>query len=264
MSLLLTPVCRGVVWRPNRWCSVVNVLVPWLALLINPSSQSLIWYDLSYLLYMLISLQRSCLETQLMVQCCQRASAMARSVDKSIKPITHLHLEGLMKQVEMILEGSFCLPRYFFQVLQSTSVKLAITPQPRVNGEYLSVPSGSQLSVKVEGVIQHGSQPDRFRSVSGVVLTLSSQLTSRLTIENKSIPMKPGDGQVVLQQSVTPHRDFFTGQFLLALGGGGQHQVTVEAAVQDNSGNVWTTGPRSTLTVKTLEDSSTSRARTSF
>ncbi|XP_046685946.1 integrator complex subunit 7-like, partial [Homalodisca vitripennis] len=210
------------------------------------------------------SLQRSCLETQLMVQCCQRASAMARSVDKSIKPITHLHLEGLMKQVEMILEGSFCLPRYFFQVLQSTSVKLAITPQPRVNGEYLSVPSGSQLSVKVEGVIQHGSQPDRFRSVSGVVLTLSSQLTSRLTIENKSIPMKPGDGQVVLQQSVTPHRDFFTGQFLLALGGGGQHQVTVEAAVQDNSGNVWTTGPRSTLTVKTLEDSSTSRARTSF
>lgn len=34
------------------------------------------------------------------------------------------HLEGLTKQVEVILEGSLCLPRYFFQVLQSTSVKV--------------------------------------------------------------------------------------------------------------------------------------------
>lgn len=76
-------------------------------------------------------------------------------------------------------------------------------------------------------------------------------------------PAKPGDGQVMLRQSVTPHRDFFTGQFLLALAGGGQHQVTVEAAVQDNAGNVWNTGPRSTLSVKTLEDTSTNRPRTS-
>lgn len=64
-------------------------------------------------------------------------------------------------------------------------LQLAVTPQPRVNGEYLSVQAGSQLAVKVEGVIQHGTHPGRFRSVSGVVLTLSSQLTSRLIVDNK-------------------------------------------------------------------------------
>ncbi|XP_054272876.1 integrator complex subunit 7-like [Macrosteles quadrilineatus] len=209
------------------------------------------------------SLQKSCLETQLMVQCCQRAALTARSIDKSIKPITHLHLECLMKQVEVILEGSLCLPRFFFQVLQSTSVKLAVTPQPRVNGEYLSVAAGSQLAVKVEGVIQHGSRPGHFRSVKGVLLTLSSQLTSRP--QATSTDTKSGDGGVVLWQSVTPHRDFFTAQFLLALGAGGQHTVTVEAAVQDDGGNVWTTGPRQTLNVKSTDDASTSRTpRTSF
>lgn len=88
---------------------------------------------------------------------------------------------------------------------------------------------------------------------------------SFILFQNTSLGLlKPGDGQVTLCQSVTPHRDFFTGQFLLALAGSGQHQVTVEAAVQDDAGNVWNTGPRSTLTVKTLDESCNSRTRTSF
>lgn len=68
----------------------------------------------------------------------------------------------------------------------------------------------------------------------------------------------------MLKQSVTPHRDFFTAQFLLALGSGGQHQVIVEAAVEDKNGNVWNTGPRTTLAVKAHEDPSSSKARTSY
>lgn len=62
--------------------------------------------------------------------------------------------------------------------------QLAITPQPRVNGEYLNVQAGAQLAVKVEGVIQHGAYPGRFRTVSGVVLTLSTQ-PSRPPSDNK-------------------------------------------------------------------------------
>lgn len=60
---------------------------------------------------------------------------------------------------------------------------------------------------------------------------------------------------------MTPHRDFFTAQFLLALGGGGQHQVVVEAAVVDKSGSVWNTGPRTTLAVKSHEEATASRNR---
>lgn len=72
------------------------------------------------------------------------------------------------------------------------------------------------------------------------------------------------DTGVFLRQSVTPHRDFFTGQFLLALSSGGQHQVVVEASVEDGAGNVWNTGPKSTLAVKAHEDASSSRSRSSF
>uniref|UniRef100_A0A1B6DJT3 Integrator complex subunit 7 n=1 Tax=Clastoptera arizonana TaxID=38151 RepID=A0A1B6DJT3_9HEMI len=204
------------------------------------------------------NVRSDCLETQLMMRSCTYASMISRSVDKSIKPISHLHIESLLKQVEVIIEGTLCMPRYFFQVLQSTSVKLAISPQPRVNGEWINVQSGSQLAVKVEGVIQHGARPGLFRSVSGVVLTLSSQLTSRPNHESKV------DTGVFLRQSVVPHRDFFTGQFLLVLNSGGQHQVVVEAAVEDDAGNVWNTGPKSTLAVKAHEDTSSSRSRTSF
>lgn len=85
-------------------------------------------------------------------------------------------MECLIKHVQVISKASLSIPRYFFQVLQSTSVKLAISPQPRVAGEFISVQPGSQLAVKVEGVIQHGRKPGLFRTVNGVIITVTSQL----------------------------------------------------------------------------------------
>lgn len=73
------------------------------------------------------------------------------------------------------MNASLPVPRFFFQVMQSTSVKLAISPQPRVLGEFISVQSGSQLAVKVEGVIQHGQKPGLFRKVKEVIITVTSQ-----------------------------------------------------------------------------------------
>lgn len=55
-------------------------------------------------------------------------------------------------------------------------------------------------------------------------------------------------------QTVTPHKDFFTAQFLLAFPRGGQYILAIEAAVVDEYSNVWKTGPRSTLTVKVPEE----------
>ncbi|RZF40032.1 hypothetical protein LSTR_LSTR002435 [Laodelphax striatellus] len=208
-----------------------------------------------------IDIATSCLETQLMIYSCQAVSSIRRAMDPSLKPITHHHIEVLTKQVEILIKGPLCLPRYFFQVLQSTSVKLAVSPQPRVNGEWISVPSGSQLAVKVEGVIVHGTtRRGPFRSVEGVVLNLNSQQTVRPTNHEGKII----DNNISLRQSVVPHRDFFTAQFLLALSGGGQHQVVVEAAVVDRDANIWNTGPRTTLAVKSHEDANAARARTNF
>jgi len=73
-----------------------------------------------------------------------------------------------------------------------------------------------------------------------------------------------------LQQTVTPHRDFFACEFLLSLGiprptivptnsagnagSSGQYQITASASILDKDGNVWKCGPRSTLPVKVHEE----------
>lgn len=90
--------------------------------------------------------------------------------------------------VEVLAAASLPIPRFFFQVLQSTSVKLSISPQPRVMGEFISVQSGSQLAVKVEGVIQHGHKPGLFRKVEGVIVTVTSQFQP--SNKNKDIDLK--------------------------------------------------------------------------
>lgn len=77
-----------------------------------------------------------------------------------------------------------------------------------------------------------------------------------------------------MQQTVTPHRDFFACEFLLSLGipgsaiapcaagtiaasnpaSGGQYQITASASILDKDGNVWKCGPRSTLPVRVHEE----------
>lgn len=59
------------------------------------------------------------------------------------------------------------------------SFQLAVSPQPRVLGENISVQGGSQLAIKVEGVIQHGKRPGLFRQVNRVIVSVSSQLQAR-------------------------------------------------------------------------------------
>lgn len=90
------------------------------------------------------------------------------------------HADSLINQVTILANTSLCIPRYFYQVLQSTTVKLSITPQPRVLGESVSVPHGSQLAVKVEGVVQHGGKPGLFRSVKEVIVTVTSVPQTRI------------------------------------------------------------------------------------
>nr|XP_023026136.1 integrator complex subunit 7 [Leptinotarsa decemlineata] len=162
-------------------------------------------------------------------------------------------VEILKKIVELLANASLPIPKYFFQVLQSTSVKLAISPQPRVLGEFISVQAGSQLAVKVEGVIQHGMKPGLFRRIEEVVITVTSQLQNNP--KNKEVLDPKLLEQVsVLTQTVTPHKDFFRAQFLLAFPRGGQYLLVVEASVIDERSNTWKTGPRSTLTVKVPEE----------
>lgn len=173
------------------------------------------------------------------------------------KTITNRHTELILNQLEMLMQMPICMPRFFYQVLQNTSIKLSISPQPRNAGDPVTVQPGSSLVVKVEGVIQHhGKTPSLYRSVDSVQLTLTSQLTSPKTND-----FKTGSDIITLTQTVKPHRDFLTGNFMIPLtnapatiapgqfnpaqASGGTWQVTLEACVIDRDSVVWNTGPKS-------------------
>jgi len=181
------------------------------------------------------------LEIQLIVKCRQELLEIMSTVKE--KAITHKHIRSLKNQASLLVITPMCFPRYFFQTLQSTTITLAVSPQPRVNGEPITVNMGSNFVVKVEGVVQHGTKA-KFRKVDGIQLTVMSQLVTR------NHDTRPSEGTLMLTQTVKPHKDFFASEFCLSFNQGSQHQVHIEAALIDDTASVWQIGVRSTLTIK--------------
>ena len=161
------------------------------------------------------------------------------------KSITNVHTDVILKQIEMAIKSPVCIPRFFFQVQQSTSIKLSMSPFPRVAGEAILVQPGHNLVVKVEGVIQNsGAKPCFYRSIESVQLTLTSQL-----LTPRALDVKPLNDTITLVQTTKPSRDFLSANFLLSLNQNGssgqQWQVTLEACIVDCNGVLWNTlGPK--------------------
>ena len=79
----------------------------------------------------------------------------------------------------------------------SLCLQLAISPQASSSGEPVLVRSDTNLTLKVEGVIQRGERPSLFRSVHAVSVTVTTNLVSRAPIQqvaanNKVRPAKSG------------------------------------------------------------------------
>uniref|UniRef100_A0AAQ4P8Z8 Integrator complex subunit 7 n=1 Tax=Gasterosteus aculeatus aculeatus TaxID=481459 RepID=A0AAQ4P8Z8_GASAC len=128
---------------------------------------------------------------------------------------------------------------------------LALSPSPRTPNEAIPVQSSQQLTLKVEGVVQHGSTPGLFRKIQSVCLNVTSVLQSKAGADFK-VPLDTKTNEI--EQRVGPHNDYFSTQFLLNFSVLGTHTVTVEASVVDESGTEWKTGPKTTVSVKSLED----------
>uniref|UniRef100_A0A8C2IN31 Integrator complex subunit 7 n=1 Tax=Cyprinus carpio TaxID=7962 RepID=A0A8C2IN31_CYPCA len=166
-------------------------------------------------------------------------------------PVSYLHTGCLCDAVIAILKVPLSFQRYFFQKLQSTSIKLAFSPSPRTPNEPIPVQNNQQLTLKVEGVVQHGSSPGMFRKIQAVCLKVSSTLQTKPGSDIK-IPLDSKSNEI--EQKVEPHNDYFSTQFLLNFSILGTHTVSVEASVVDTSGIEWKTGPKTTVSVKSLED----------
>eukprot|EP00099_Drosophila_melanogaster_P021203 NP_648352.2 deflated [Drosophila melanogaster] len=199
-------------------------------------------------------------ETRYFAASCQRMEQMQKNLPQepaNAKTISNRHLDVIIAQIEIITKTPLCLPRYFFQILQSTQIKLSVSPQPRSATEPVNVQSGSNLVIKVEGVLQHFSkQKKHFRRVESVQLSLTSQLITPPPRSSQELPKQGANDTVTLNQIVKPQRDFLSGSFLLPISNGGHFQVTLETFVVDENGITWCTGPKSSMVVRVLEDPS--------
>uniref|UniRef100_H3CZJ0 Integrator complex subunit 7 n=1 Tax=Tetraodon nigroviridis TaxID=99883 RepID=H3CZJ0_TETNG len=153
---------------------------------------------------------------------------------KKHPPVSFLHTGCLCDAVIALLKVPLSFQRYFFQKLQSTSIKLAFSPSRRTTSE----------AIPVGGVVQHGSTPDLFRRIRVSCMDVSPKIY-RIALDSKTNE---------IEQRVEPHNDYFSTQFLLNFSILGTHTVTVEASVVDESGIEWKTGPKTTVSVKSLED----------
>nr|XP_061806639.1 integrator complex subunit 7-like isoform X2 [Nerophis lumbriciformis] len=162
------------------------------------------------------------------------------------------HTGCLCDAIIALLKVPLSFQRYFFQKLQSTSIKLALSPSPRTPNEPIPVQNNQQLTLKVEGVVQHGSSPGLFRKIQSVCLNVTSTLQSKGPGADYKIMLDSTTNEI--EQRVEPHNDYFSTQFLLNFSILGTHAVSVEASVVDESGIEWKTGPKTTLAVKSMED----------
>ena len=87
-----------------------------------------------------------------------------------------------MEVVAQITSHPLPYPRFFYQSLQQTKLKLAITPQPRAAGEPVTVDTSQYMAVTVEGVIQRsGGAGGHPTEVAGVLVQLNCSMQRSLS-----------------------------------------------------------------------------------
>lgn len=180
------------------------------------------------------------------------------SLNRKFTPVSYMHTACLCNAVIALLKVPLSFQRYFFQKLQSTSIKLALSPSPRTPAETIMVQNNQQQALKVEGVVQHGSKPGLFRKIQAICLNVSSTLQSKSGQDFK-LPIDSLTNE--MEQMVEPHNDYFSTQFLLNFSVAGTHCLTVESSVRDHNGIIWKTGPKTTVLVKSQEDPHSQQVR---
>ena len=83
----------------------------------------------------------------------QKVGARFRSLanNQDVRPISHQHTACLYDVVDLLNSCPLPYPRFFYQSLQQTKLKLAVSPQPRAAGEPVPVNTSQMLAVKVGG-----------------------------------------------------------------------------------------------------------------
>lgn len=153
---------------------------------------------------------------------------------KSIDPLIIL----LRTFSNEILKCPFVYPRYFFQPLQMTQIKLAITPQHSQTSGCIALMLNNNLVLKVEGLIQNLSKTQVvIRKISKVVISVTKTSTK---------PVDP-NFNLFVQSTAKPHNNYFKTEFLLPLKWAGSFNVDIDVSIIDEQERLWKTGPSERL-----------------
>ncbi|CAG0888007.1 unnamed protein product [Cyprideis torosa] len=196
--------------------------------------------------------------------------------ESGINRVSGADVSCLREIVQRFLQTPVPVPRFFFQTLQQTEVKLSVTPTPPplASGSENAIfhqTSQGLLAVKVEGVIQRGDgteagktnrkeshQKVSYREVCEVCLEVETHLLQAAPRPKGSVPpppVKSPEGPTKISRRVVPHKDFFSAHFLLSFPQAGLHQLLVTAKIIDEDHQPWTSGPKFAVNIRVSDDS---------
>ncbi|ODM89771.1 Integrator complex subunit 7, partial [Orchesella cincta] len=192
-----------------------------------------------------------------LILACKKAAEIMRTTTSSQRIIPE-QIMILREAFGVLIETPLAYPRFFFQTLQNTRTKIAVSPQPR--GDSVPVLLGSNLALKIEGVLQQSG--NQGAKISNMRTSFRRPKAIRITVTSAPPPnprghmmdVKAHQEQLQLVKDIVPHRNFFQAQFLLSLTLPGVTNVTVDTSLVDYEGRIWMTGPRASLAVRVYED----------
>ncbi|KAI1292120.1 Integrator complex subunit 7 [Halotydeus destructor] len=194
-------------------------------------------------------------ENKQLIVACHRVSSKIQDdlSERKSTSIDDKQIAILNEIGEEVMSVALCLPRLFFQCVQSTCIKLAVSPQTSNSGELCMITTNSDFTLKVEGVVVTGNHKKQVRTVARVMLNVTSAMVTKAAISDFG-NMKTDTG-INVNTVVVPHNDYFQTQLLLSFSEVGVHTINVESSIIDENGAQWKTGPSLTIQVHAVEDS---------
>lgn len=166
-----------------------------------------------------------------------RSEIIKPGIYTSHKAMTPL-MDLLRRMSDELLSIPFVFPRYFFQAIQKTQIKLAITPQPDPNMASLQFTINQHLVLRVEGLIENLSKRKT------IIRDITKACVSVSVIATK--PADPNTNQYG-QSTAIPNNNYFKTEFLFHLKWPGQFEIEIVVNLIDEQDCVWRTGLKERL-----------------
>ncbi|GBP52083.1 Integrator complex subunit 7 [Eumeta japonica] len=207
-------------------------------------------------------LKASTLEEKVMLSVCMKIEEISSRLfdDPTTKPgITHRHAEAVLAAVRACSGGALWARGVCAGRTGGARCRVSLSPgaRPPPADHAATLPLSHHLTLKLEGVILPAtplSKRQEQREVKGVQLTVTA--TPHPRTNEKNVELTGATPVLTAVQTVTPVRDFFSAQQLVAVPAAGLYTVAVEAAFIDQRGDMWNTGPRTSIVIKAHEEPS--------